>query len=113
MSCTYLFRFPHEIEKKIKLYLLSYGSKICQIIKPYFACLPIDFTYWKWLVKLNNHEIRSSNKMCVAYCELKIAYTQYAMKSNYVSKLKLTLLEAALDAQFQLRYYVLCRSLLP
>jgi hypothetical protein len=107
MSSIYVFRFPQEIEKIIKLFILSYGSKICQIIKPYFAWLPPDFTYWKWLVQMNKHEIKSSNKMCIAYCELKIAYIQDTIKANYVSKLKRTLLEAALEARFMLHYLML------
>lgn len=109
MASTYVLQstLPTEIEQKIKRYLLGYGTKLCQLVKPNLIGLPQDCTWWKW--KIDGNLLYS--RYGIAWCEMMLVYMNSKLEAEtdpgviemYCCKIKIV--RSAIDARFKLKYH--------
>lgn len=79
-----LTMLPDHIKKMIKWYLLSFGTKLCQIVRPLIATLPSCYnSCWRYKTTLKLTFVKVM-KPFILY-ELLIAFLSYDIKDKAVS----------------------------
>lgn len=106
---------PKNVQNMIQVFLLSYGTKLCQVMKTTLLQMPKedpDFTLWRLRIRQRNGTFLCKSYSSLAKCELRLQYIfvekdQMQLENMESWQFEMNLLEYTISAKTLLALFYL------